>query len=388
MGIVKCPMCGEKLNGEKVCGNCGTNIKKLEESLCRDCNGILKRCPECNNPITPDAEICGQCGYNISDLKNKICKCCNKKTNDETHKDAEYQKINGNRKRRWLLIGSCVVVIFVCFIVYTQVHIYAEATCTEPKTCRICKKTEGSALHHKWLRECEKVETCERCGLEVGEPLEHSWKEATCEEPKICTRCKKTEGEPLGHDLTWEVSAKATLTKTGYESEVCKNCHKVINSNEIEKKKPGVEGEHFNFGALEFIEYFKEILSSASLNMDVEMNVKDTLLADNNSGGVAFAVPITINSNEEVQILLSENKENYVESIFFRGSENGEGKGRLMALFAVMGGSLTDSDPQTFAVNLFAGAQQKGIFFYSENGIRFTEIPDDTYYIMGAVPIK
>ena len=43
-------------------------------------------------------------------------------------------------------------------------HEWAEATCTEPKTCTKCKETEG-------------------------EPLGHNWKAATCEEPETCTRC-------------------------------------------------------------------------------------------------------------------------------------------------------------------------------------------------------
>ena len=53
-------------------------------------------------------------------------------------------------------------------------HKWTEATCTEPKTCTECGKTEG-------------------------EPLGHKWKEATCTEAKTCSVCGETEGEPLGH---------------------------------------------------------------------------------------------------------------------------------------------------------------------------------------------
>ena len=51
-------------------------------------------------------------------------------------------------------------------------HAFQEATCTAPKTCKICGATEGEALGH-------------------------DWKDATTEAPKTCTRCGTTEGEKL-----------------------------------------------------------------------------------------------------------------------------------------------------------------------------------------------
>ena len=55
-------------------------------------------------------------------------------------------------------------------------HEWTEATCTTPKTCTLCGKTEGDALGHNWT-------------------------EATCESPKACMRCGETEGEALGHSM-------------------------------------------------------------------------------------------------------------------------------------------------------------------------------------------
>ena len=54
-------------------------------------------------------------------------------------------------------------------------HTWVEASCTEPKTCRECGKTEGEALGHTWV-------------------------EATKTAPKTCSRCGKTEGTPLTPD--------------------------------------------------------------------------------------------------------------------------------------------------------------------------------------------
>ncbi len=51
-------------------------------------------------------------------------------------------------------------------------HTWAEATCTQPRTCTECGETEG-------------------------EPLEHEWTPATLEAPKTCVNCGATEGEAV-----------------------------------------------------------------------------------------------------------------------------------------------------------------------------------------------
>ena len=53
-------------------------------------------------------------------------------------------------------------------------HSWADATCTEAKTCTLCGATEGEAAGH-------------------------TWKDATCIEPKTCTICAATEGDPADH---------------------------------------------------------------------------------------------------------------------------------------------------------------------------------------------
>lgn len=51
-------------------------------------------------------------------------------------------------------------------------HEWLEATCTSPKKCVLCGKTEGEALGHTWI-------------------------EATYDSPKTCSVCGATEGSPL-----------------------------------------------------------------------------------------------------------------------------------------------------------------------------------------------
>lgn len=82
-------------------------------------------------------------------------------------------------------------------------HQWAEATCTEPRTCTLCGATEGEALGHKWEdATCTEPKKCTVCGVTEGEATGHQWKEATCTDPRTCTLCGATEGEALGHK--WE----------------------------------------------------------------------------------------------------------------------------------------------------------------------------------------
>ena len=104
-------------------------------------------------------------------------------------------------------------------------HEWADATCTEPKTCTKCGETEGEPLGHKWVdATCTKPKTCSVCGETEGEPLGHTWEDATCTEPKTCSICGKTEGKPINHEYEWTVEKEATYLDEGRETGVCKFC--------------------------------------------------------------------------------------------------------------------------------------------------------------------
>ncbi len=81
-------------------------------------------------------------------------------------------------------------------------HTWADATCTAPKTCTACGKTEGEVLAHNWQdATCSAPKTCSLCKETEGETLPHTWEKATCAAPKTCSECGETEGEALPH--TW-----------------------------------------------------------------------------------------------------------------------------------------------------------------------------------------
>ncbi len=93
-----------------------------------------------------------------------------------------------------------------------------EAGHTSGRKCSVCGEIlhgliELSALGHSFYQNgvCEKI--CLSCGFVEGE---HQWKDATCTAPKTCEICKKTEGDATGH-----TGGTATCT----EKATCTVCH-------------------------------------------------------------------------------------------------------------------------------------------------------------------
>lgn len=143
-------------------------------------------------------------------------------------------------------------------------HTWAEATCTEPKTCTGCGETEGEPLGHKWKdATCTDPKTCTVCGATEGEALGHKWKDATCTEPKTCTVCGAKEGNALGHQAgSWQTVREASLISGGKEQKTCKVCGEVVDTRTTDKKKISYSGGKFNFTEDELIEYLKDSYNS------------------------------------------------------------------------------------------------------------------------------
>ena len=98
----------------------------------------------------------------------------------------------------------------------TIAHDFADATCTAPKTCKLCGATEGETAPHDFAdATCTAPKTCKLCGAAEGEPIAHDYTDATCTAPKTCKVCGAAEGEPIAHDYT---DATCTAPKT------CKVC--------------------------------------------------------------------------------------------------------------------------------------------------------------------
>jgi len=97
-------------------------------------------------------------------------------------------------------------------IAITHEHKWADATCTDPKTCA--------------------------CGATEGEALGHSWTDATCTAPKTCSVCSETEGEALGHTYDYDCDADCNVCGATREAAhsyyypcdpVCQICYEITN---------------------------------------------------------------------------------------------------------------------------------------------------------------
>ena len=94
-------------------------------------------------------------------------------------------------------------------------HEWLAATCTAPKTCNLCDKTEGEALGHTWQEvTCTTPKTCSVCQITEGEALDHDWLEATTDEPKTCRMCKITSGSKLQTDPRFTTKSALALQGT------------------------------------------------------------------------------------------------------------------------------------------------------------------------------
>lgn len=109
----------------------------------------------------------------------------------------------------------CILVLILCLSMLTGCCFHKEwyaATCTAPKTCVECGKTEGEPLGHFWAHAtCETPKTCTACYLTEGSSLGHRWLDATTEAPKTCTTCALTEGERIITDPRFTTAATRDL---------------------------------------------------------------------------------------------------------------------------------------------------------------------------------
>lgn len=77
-------------------------------------------------------------------------------------------------------------------------HEWVDASCAQPKVCKLCGETEGEVLEHVWKdATCEYPKTCQNCQTTEGEALNHDFAEANFQQPATCKVCGHKEGESL-----------------------------------------------------------------------------------------------------------------------------------------------------------------------------------------------
>ncbi|MBO5837555.1 MAG: leucine-rich repeat protein [Oscillospiraceae bacterium] len=189
-------------------------------------------------------------------------------------------------------INDCDESCETCGDIRPVTHSYANATCTDPKTCTVCGATEGDALGHDFAdATCTAPKTCKVCGATEGEALGHKfdilkynedehWRECACGTEEfdyrfghgysrvsdadnhwlVCecgviidlephtfapksddthhwTQCWCEEAtQKIAHESDGgTVTKKATCTATGTKTYKCKHCGKVLKTETISK---------------------------------------------------------------------------------------------------------------------------------------------------------
>lgn len=99
-----------------------------------------------------------------------------------------------NIKRRLIgvLLTLCMLVGGVLGFASCELceHEWQDATCTKPKTCSLCNKTQGEPLGHKGGKaSCTEKATCEVCGETYGELAKHTWVGSDDATGKYCEVC-------------------------------------------------------------------------------------------------------------------------------------------------------------------------------------------------------
>ena len=60
--------------------------------------------------------------------------------------------MKNKKKTIILIVVVCIAVAIVsAIVIYTCYHRWNTTTCTTPKICSICGKTEGEPLGHQWI---------------------------------------------------------------------------------------------------------------------------------------------------------------------------------------------------------------------------------------------
>ncbi|MBR6513436.1 MAG: S-layer homology domain-containing protein [Clostridia bacterium] len=80
-------------------------------------------------------------------------------------------------------------------------HTFSEPDCSNPPACEKCGMVKGLANGHRVLRyNCRTGGSCSVCGEKCDSSrIVHAFNPATCTEPRTCRVCNEKRGEPAGH---------------------------------------------------------------------------------------------------------------------------------------------------------------------------------------------
>ena len=197
-------------------------------------NSSTKVCTNCGAELLADSKFCTKCGSKVSpEASSQYDANGSPVSPEENPKKSKTAFVVVSVLVALLLIGVLAVYFFFPCILLG--HSWADATCTEAKTCSVCAETEGEALGHTWA-------------------------DATCTEAKTCTVCAETEGEALGH--TWKkLSNVDVMAETEVIYQVCELCEEQ-GSADTRKLKTLYKDGYFLFSFEEIVDIVDNNLAS------------------------------------------------------------------------------------------------------------------------------
>ena len=103
-----------------------------------------------------------------------------------------------NVKPKSLLIMSVMMLVLLTGCGNTPAATDEPVTDTSVQEDTLSAVAEETVHEHTWAEAtCTQPRTCTECGATEGEPIDHEWTYATLESPKTCVNCGATEGDPI-----------------------------------------------------------------------------------------------------------------------------------------------------------------------------------------------
>ena len=172
---------GVKVIGDSALCLCGFEEVVIPEGVVELRNGVFEGCAKLKSVIIPKS---------VTKLGEAVFVGCDNVTVTVYCNTAGADYVKSNK------INSNVT------------HEFAEATCTEPKTCKVCKTTEGEKLGHKWGEWFENEDGNEERICDVCE--EHETSEPDATEPS------KPSVSDCGKDASCALSKYVDLVATDW----------------------------------------------------------------------------------------------------------------------------------------------------------------------------
>ena len=187
-------------------------------------------------------------------------------------------------------------------------HEWAEATCTAPKTCTKCGKTEGDMLPHTWEEAtCKSAKKCTICTTIEGEPLPHTMSEATCVKDSKCSVCGTSGTKALGHSpgTKWEIISDPTPTKEGIKGRKCTRCSEIVEETPFRSEPENITVLEPTGFTMSQLEYHQHLLRYLSMDYKIEDN--------------GFDYELNKNGYDDISIYWKEGDKEYQDNVAFLG---------------------------------------------------------------------